>query len=59
MTCIMTGKVVMEYSEPQPSPDNSTEQILYDPVQVATTVSMAVGIVEVSAAGWAGRITSV
>ncbi|XP_043232164.1 prestin-like isoform X2 [Amphibalanus amphitrite] len=46
VTCIMTGKVVMEYSEPQPNAPNGTEQVLYDPVLVATTVSMAVGIVE-------------
>jgi len=44
VTCIMTGKVVQEYSELPLGADNTT--IVYDPVVVATTVSLAVGIVE-------------
>ena len=45
VTCIMTGKVVSEYSVPAVSGGGPA----YDPVLVATTVTLAVGIVQVRA----------
>ncbi|XP_037094667.1 sulfate anion transporter 1-like isoform X2 [Pollicipes pollicipes] len=45
VTCIMTGKVVLEYSAPQPGAPGRPE---HDPVTVATTVALAVGLVQLA-----------
>ncbi|XP_043217374.1 sulfate anion transporter 1-like isoform X2 [Amphibalanus amphitrite] len=42
VTCIMTGKVVVEYSGPAAARTGA----VYDPVLVATTVTLAVGIIQ-------------
>ena len=47
VTCIMTGKVVSEHSvSAQEEAANRTDPVL-DPVLVATTVTLAVGIIQV------------
>ena len=52
VVCLMTGKIVLEYSTPKYElnnvPSNTTESIeTYSPLQVATAVSFTVGIFQV------------